>query len=214
MCRRWLNEPHVRTFNQTVRASVLSLAGLLALSFSITACDDDDDVADATFEPESVPESKPIDDLDEDEEEAFCEEAAGWAEDVLGDQLSIIFCNSTALTMSFGEDGSVDLAECRAQREACLNDPEMTAELEFGDEGLECNFEGIEDCGATVGEFSDCFEETARLLDRTAAQVTCEQVANGNLPDESDFMLSAQCEALFERCGGDSSEGGSTPPPE
>lgn len=195
-----------------MRAFSFSLAGLLALTVSLAACDDE--VADANFEPESVPESKPIDDLDETEEEAFCEEAAEWAEDVIGDQLPTILCNSFAIGMSFGEDGTLDLTECRAQREACLNDPEMTGDFDVDDEGLECNFDGIDECGATVGEFSNCFEEAARLLDRTAAQVTCERIADGDIPDESDFVVSAQCEALFERCGGESTEGDSTPPPE
>lgn len=139
-----------------MRASLLTLAGLLALSFPLTACDDE--VADASFEPETVPETKPIDDVDENEEEAFCQEAVDWAEDVGGDQLPTILCNSFAIGMSFGEDGTLDRAECRSQREACLNDPEMTGDFDFDDEGLECNFD---DSGATVGEFSSCFEEAA-----------------------------------------------------
>lgn len=197
---------------QSVRATVLSISGLLALFVPLTACGDD--VADANFEPESVPESKPIDDLDEDEEEALCEEAIAWAEDVVGDQLPTILCNSFAIGVSFNPDGSLDLAECRSQRNACLNDPDVTVDVDFDEEGLECNFTGIERCNATVGEFSDCFEEAARLLDQTAAQVTCERVAGGNIPNDSDFTVSARCEALFERCSGDSTEGDSTLPPE
>ena len=68
----------------------LFVSGLLA--FSVTACDDE--VSEPTFEPTSVPESKPIDDLDEDEQQTFCEEATDWATDVIGDELPRLMCNS------------------------------------------------------------------------------------------------------------------------
>lgn len=190
---------------------MLSLVGLLAVSLPVAGCDDDP--ADATFEPESVPESKPIDELDDAEEEAFCEEAKDWADDIVGDQLSSILCNSFAIGSSFGEDGTLDLAQCRSEREACLNDPDSTGEFDVETEGLECNFDEVENCGATVGEFSDCFEEAAQLLDRTANDITCERIADGDVPNEADYLLSAQCEALFERCSGEE-QVDTQPPPE
>lgn len=172
----------------------------------MTACEDDG--GEPTFEPTSVPESKPIDDLDEDEQQTFCEEATDWASDVVGDQLPTLLCNSEGISAAVSEDGSFDLAACKSARDTCLSEP---SEFEFDDEDLECNFDGVDTCGATVGEYSSCFEETARLLDRAAKATTCERFAAGDYPDESDFVLSANCESLFERCG--SSEGEVDPPP-
>ena len=188
---------------------MVSVAGLLAFVLPLTACDDD--VADSTFEPTSVPESKPIDDLDEEEEQDFCEEAVTWAEDILTDQLPTLLCNTAGISAAVQQDGSLDLATCRAERDACLNDPETSEDFQTND--LQCNFEGVESCGATVGEFSSCFEEAAKLLDRTAAQLTCERIADGYVPNEADFTLSAGCQELFERCNGDVDEGGEDPPP-
>ncbi len=184
------------------------ISGLLALS--VTACDDD--VSEPTFEPTSVPESKPIDDLDEDEQQSFCEEATDWATDVIGDELPRLLCNTEGISAAFGEDGSFDLAACKAARDTCLSEP---SEFDFEGEDLECNFSEVDTCGATVGEFSSCFEETARLLDRAAKATTCERFAAGDYPDESDFVISANCEGLFERCGGDEDETEGEPvPPE
>ena len=184
------------------------VSGLLA--FSLTACDDE--ASEPTFEPPSAPESKPIDDLDEDEQQTFCEEATQWATDVVGDELPKLLCNSEGISAAVGDDGSFDLAACKAARDTCLSEP---SEFEFEDEDLECNFEEVDTCGATVGEFSSCFEETARLLDRAAKATTCERFAAGDYPDESDFVISANCESLFERCGGSGDETESEPlPPE
>ena len=176
----------------------------------MTACDDE--VGEPTFEPTSVPESKPIDDLDEDEQQTFCEEATDWATDVVGDELPRLLCNSEGISAALGDDGSFDLAACKAARDTCLSEP---SEFELDDEDLQCNFEEVDTCGATVGEFSSCFEETARLLDRAAKATTCERFAAGDFPEEADFMLSAECASLLERCGGaeDSGEGEGEPPP-
>ena len=193
-----------------MRFSLVSIASLLVLALPTAGCDDD--VADSTFEPTSVPESKPIDDLDEEEQQDFCEEAATWAETILTDQLPTLLCNSAGISASAQQDGTFDLATCRAAREECLNDPETVED--FDDSDLECNFEGVETCGATVGEFSRCFEEAAKLLERSAAQLTCERIADGYVPNEADFTLSAECQALIDRCSGDAGEGGGaeTPP--
>lgn len=188
----------------------LFVSGLLVLSLS--ACDDD--VSEPTFDPVSVPESKPIEDLDEEEQQTFCEEATDWALDVVGDQLPKLLCNSEGLSAGVGEDGGFDLGACKAARDTCLSEP---SEFELDDESLECNFGEVNGCGATVGEFSSCFEETARLLDRAAKATTCERFAAGDYPDESDFVISANCEALLSRCGGseDEVEGEGEPvPPE
>ncbi|MGH1346770.1 MAG: hypothetical protein ACRBN8_34705 [Nannocystales bacterium] len=184
----------------------LFVSGLLA--FSLTACDDE--TSEPTFEPTSVPESKPIDELDEDEQQTFCEEATDWASEVVGDDLPTLLCNSEGITAAVGDDGSFDVAACKAARDTCLSEP---SEIEFEDEDLQCSFEDVEACGATVGEFSSCFEETARLLDRAAKATTCERFAAGDYPDESDFLISAECEALFERCSGDEAESESEPTP-
>lgn len=186
----------------------LFVSGLLA--FSLTACDDE--VSEPTFEPTSVPESKPIEDLDEDEQQTFCEEAKDWAQDVVGDELPRLLCNTEGITAAVGDDGSFDLAACKAARDTCLSEP---SEFELDDEDLRCDFNEVESCDATVGEFSSCFEETARLLDRAVKATTCERFAAGDYPDESDFVISAGCEALLDRCGGDEDEGESEPlPPE
>mgnify|MGYP006883378672 CR=1 FL=1 len=208
-----MNEGPRSAFNQpvpTLRASIVPLAGLLAASLSLTACDDD--VADPTFEPTSVPESKPIDELDEEEEQDFCEEASAWAEDVVGNQLPTILCNSEAIGLSVGADGSIDLAACKEARDSCLAEP-SDIDIEGGD-NLQCDFSEVESCGATVGEFSACFEEAAQLLDRAASAITCERAASGDLPNETDFAISANCEALFERCGSDEVDDNELPPPE
>jgi len=205
-----LNEVGALSFNLAVRVSTTSLAALLAFALPLTGCDDD--VADSNFEPTSVPESKPIDDLDPEEQQDFCEEAASWADEFVGDKLTGIICNSSAIGESVGEDGSFDLATCKTKREACLSDPESATD--FGsEEDLQCNFEGIDSCGATVGEFSSCFEETAQILDRVASEVTCERFAQGDYPDQNDVAPSAECQALFERCSSDATEG-EAPPPE
>jgi len=53
------------------------------------------------------------------------------------------------------------------------------------------------------------------LLDRATKATTCERFAAGDFPDESDFVISANCEGLFERCGGAEDETESEPlPPE
>jgi len=206
-----LNETVPATFNLAVPSRLASFAGLVAFVLPLTACDDD--VADPSFEPTSVPESKPIDELDEEEEQDFCEEASVWAEDILLDDLPRILCNTSAIGESAQGDGTVDLAACQAARDACLEDPEVIEDLDADD--LQCNFEGVESCDATVGEFSSCFEEAAQLLDRSADAITCERFAAGDIPQERDFVLSAGCESIFERCGGEESEeDGEFPPPE
>ncbi len=185
------------------------MTGLTALLLA-TSCDDD--ISTPTFEPESVPESKPIDDLDETEQQEFCDEARGWAQDVLGDDLPTLMCNAEGITNAVGEDGSFDLAACKAARDTCLSEP---SDFDFEDEGLECNFEVVDSCDATVGEFASCYEEVAVLLDRAVKVSTCERFAAGDFPDESDFQISANCEGLFERCGSSEDDiDDNTPPPE
>lgn len=186
----------------------LLVTGLLACS--LTACNDE--VSEPTFEPTSVPESKPVDDLDEDEQQTFCEEAQDWAQDVIGDDLPRLLCNSEGITAGVQDDGGFDVATCKATRDSCLSEP---SEIELDEQNLECDFDAVETCDATVGEFSSCFEEAARLLDRAVKATTCERFAAGDYPDESAFVLSAGCEALLERCGGDEDETESEPlPPE
>ncbi len=189
----------------------LSLLVPSLLVLSLSACDDDG-VSQPTFKPMSVPESKPIEDLDEDEQESFCEEAGDWVQEVIGDDLPKLLCNSEGITAGVADDGTFNLEACKAARNTCLSEP---SEFDLEDENLECNFEAVDTCDATVGEFSSCFEETARLLDRAAEATTCERFAAGDYPDEADFMLSAGCEALFERCGSAENEVEGEPvPPE
>ena len=134
-------------------------------------------------------------------------------DEVVGDQLTTLLCNSSAITESISEDGSFDLAACQTAREACFEDP--TVDVGFGEQSadeLECNFDGIETCDATVGEYSRCFDETARMLERAASEVTCERFAQGDYPDETSFAPSAECQALMEECSGDDDD--TLPPPE
>ncbi len=199
----------ISSFNTVVMRHLALLTGLTALVLC-GGCDDDD-VATPRFQPESVPESKPIDDLDEDEQQAFCDEAKEWAQDIVGNDLPTVQCNAEGITAAVAdEDGSFDLAACKAAREACLSEP---SEFDIEDEGLECNFDGIESCDATVGEFSACYEEIAVLLDRVVKATTCERFADGDYPDESEYSISAGCEALFERCGGAEDDVAPTDPP-
>lgn len=181
-------------------------AAFVLSALALVACDSGD--SPPTFEPTSVPESKPVDELDENEQDAFCEEAIDWVDDVLGDDLPRLQCNAEAIVDAVAEDGSFDLAACKASRDACLASPDF--EDPFEEQDLRCDFSEVTHCDATVGQFSTCFEEAAQRLDRAVEQTTCERFAAGDYPDESDLAVSPECIELFERCDG---EPESEPPP-
>lgn len=185
-------------------------AALVLSALALVACDSSE--TESTFVPTSVPESKPIDDLDEDEQQDFCEEAQGWARDLLEDALPQVLCNTEGISAGSLEDGSFDLAACKAARQECLDDP-SSFEDPLEDQDLSCDLEEAETtCNATVGEFSDCFEESAQLVRSVAKATTCERFAAGDFPNPDDYMFSAECTALFERCGG-AEEDEQTPDP-
>ena len=96
--------------------------------------------------------------------------------------------------------GGFDVQACEAAEREC----NASGEYEIDDE-LMCNFEEVEDCDVTVGEFADCYEQAATLSKRFLADLTCAAVASGNVGDESDYQLSASCEQLLDGCGGSSS---------
>ena len=188
----------MRGFASSVVASALVVA-------AATGCEEKSD--DPQFVPESVPEDKPVDELDPMEQMDFCEEATVWAKEFLEDDLPRLMCRIDAIEAG-SESGAFDVQACRAAEEACLANPPDDG---IDTSNLSCNFENLDPaCDVTVGEFANCFEEAAKLTDRLVAAISCEKIAAGDVPDESQFQLSANCQSILDRCGGDAASGESS----
>jgi hypothetical protein len=194
----------------TVVTTVLALA-------AGSGCEDKS--GEPQFKPQSVPEDKPVDELDPMEQMDFCDEATQWAKAFLEDDLPRLLCRFDAIEAGTTADGTFDVQACRAAEQECLANP-PTDDVDTNN--LDCDFENLDpSCDVTVGEFATCFEEAAKLTDRLVAAISCEKIASGDIPDESQFQLSPTCQSVLDRCGGasssDESGGGSetgTLPPE
>lgn len=153
------------------------------------------------FVPDSVPPEKPIEELDPEEQEAFCEEAVEWAGDLIEEGIPRLLCRTEGLQAGAAQSG-FDVAACLSAEKACLAAPPEDDDLD-GD-NLSCNFEGLDaSCDVTVADFAGCFEEATTLLDRAIAATTCERIGAGNVPNEADFQVSASCQAVLDNCNGD-----------
>lgn len=179
----------------------LSVVAGLWLGAAAAACGDG--VSSSSFNPQSVPENKPVNELDDTEQAEFCEEAVDWAEEFLGDTLPRLLCRTQAIGAGSTASG-FDVGACKAAEDECLAAP---PEDEFDDDNLTCNFGDLDpECSATVGEFADCFDQAASLSKRLLKELSCESVGAGNVPNEADFQLNPACEQLLDRCGGSSNE--------
>ncbi len=113
-------------------------------------------------------------------------------------------CRVAGIEAGAGVNAAFDVQACRAAEQACLADPPDDIETE----DLSCNFENLDpSCDATVGEFAQCFEEAAKLTDRFVNATSCEKIASGDVPDQSQFQLSASCQSVLDRCSGQSTSG-------
>jgi hypothetical protein len=180
-----------------------ALPFLLGVSVSF-ACGDDE----ISFNPESVPPDKQIDELDPMEQEDFCDEAREWAQEFFETSLPRLLCRTEGISGGSTESG-FDASACKAAERACLDNPPEEFDLESDE--LTCNVDDLgPECDVTVREFADCLEEAVALNERFLSEITCDGIASGDIPNEADFQISAQCQSLFDRCG--STE--STEPPE
>ena len=145
---------------------------------------------------------------DENEQEAFCEEALEFANDVFA-LVPKLECVTVGVEAALQADGTIDRAACEAAEEACLQDP-PDAGLNPSD--LQCDFSTLDDCDATVGEYATCVEGLAVVFDRIVEDTTCAKFAAGDLPNADDYTLDPACQALFEACGEGDLEGEPVPP--
>jgi hypothetical protein len=161
----------------------------------------EDKSGEPQFNPQSVPENKPVDELDPMEQMEFCEEATEWATSFLDDKLPRLLCRIAAIEAATGSTG-FDVQACRTAEQECLADP---PDDDIDTDNLSCDFSDLDpSCDVTVGEYASCFEEAAKLTDRLVAALTCEKIASGDIPNESQYQLSASCQSVLDRCGGPS----------
>jgi hypothetical protein len=176
------------------RRSLQVLPLALALAFPV-ACTEDT----VSFDPQSVPPDKQIDELDPMEQESFCEEATDWAQEFVESSLPKLICRAEGLSAAATESG-IDAGACREAEKACLANPPEEAEIETGE--LTCNVDDLgAECDVTVREFADCLEEAVEINDRFLSEFTCDKFASGDFPNEADLELSAGCQTLFDKCG-------------
>ena len=138
-------------------------------------------------------------------------------EGLLEDDLTRLMCRIDAIEAG-SANGAFDVQACRQAEQACLADP---PEDDIDTDDLSCNLEDLDpSCDATVGEFANCFEEAARMTDRLVAAISCDKIAAGDVPDQSQYQLSPACQAVLDDCsgssadesGGGESESGAMPP--
>ncbi|MEM6292214.1 MAG: hypothetical protein AAGA54_13145 [Myxococcota bacterium] len=185
-------------------AMVMGVLASLTAGGCETIVDDDPPV----FDPVSVPEDKPLDDLDEDEQDAFCDEALDFANEVFA-AVPKLECVTVGLEAAVGPDGSIDRAACEAAEQECLQNPPDSG---INPSDLQCDLSNLDSCDATVGEYAACVEELAALFDAIVEDTTCAKFAAGDLPDADDYALDPACEALFEACGEDETQSEPVPP--
>lgn len=172
----------------------------------LLACGDEK----VSFDPQSVPPDKQIDELDPMEQEDFCDEAREWAQEFFETSLPRLLCRSEGISAGGGASG-FDASACEAAERQCLDNPPEDFDLESDE--LTCNVDDLgPECDVTVREFADCLEEAVELNDRFLAEVTCGGIASGDVPNEADFQISAHCQSLFDRCGAAESTEPEPPP--
>lgn len=194
----WFMMAAMKTFSASHRIGGLVLGGVVAFSCG-------DGSGSSAFVPESVNEDEPVRDLDPTEQEAFCKEAIAWARGFLEDTLPRLLCRTEGLSAG-GTEMGFDASACEAAERDCLTRPADDDDAFDADE-LSCNLADLTDvCDATVGEYADCFSQAAGLSKRLLAEVSCQSVAAGNVPDQNDYQLSAACQSLLAGCGGATDE--------
>jgi hypothetical protein len=144
----------------------------------------------------TVNESKPLNDLDENEQQDLCEDVQAWAEDNLNEKLfQRIDCISDAVEAATAGGGGIDEAACQNAYSDCLNQP-YEGEIDFSE--AECNPDAFPSCDIAVGEYLACAEDSVALLNNLLNSFSCGNLEEFAQQEEPEYP--ASCQALEQRC--------------
>jgi hypothetical protein len=183
--------------------SAFVMVGLLTVV--VVGCEEKDSGQIVT----TVPESKPINDLDPGQEQDLCEDVQAWAQDHLTDELfQRIECIGDAVSAATEAGNGVDEAACRSAYNECLSQP---AERVIDFDAAQCNVDAFPMCDVTVGEYLTCAEDSYALLQEVLGLFDCSNLQA--LANADQQQLPASCMALEENCPGFYGNTEDPPPP-
>ncbi len=181
-----------------VRYTTLIISALTLVA--MPACEEDGSSSEGgngggggSLEP-SVDESKPIDELDESEEQELCEEAGRYAASQIEPIRDELGCMTVALIAGVGLGGDFDSAGCQQAYDDCLANPPEALPGEM----TTCDFSQSGECDATVGDYVACFEESIAITRSLVDSFSCD-AEGGGISEPAD---SPACDALNEKCPG------------
>lgn len=165
--------------------------GLVALVSSGCADEDPGDIET------TVPQSKPVNALDDDEKADLCEDVADWAEtNVTPELFQRLGCIGDAVSAAT-DGGGLDEGACRDAYSACLSQP-YEDEIDFA--AAECNADALPNCDITVGQYLACAEDSFAILNDILSAFDCSNLEALTAVEQSE--LPEACVTLQQRCPG------------
>lgn len=188
----------------SLSVSSLGLASLAAVVALCSACSGSDSSGGFST---SVPASKPVNTLTQQEQTQLCSDLNGYVDDTLTEQLKVPLCRGKALAAALQGGAKTDAearAACKPAYEKCLTEP-----VDTGFDSKQMCDAPAQDCAATVGELSSCIQALPGYLQASLPDLpACDAIEIAKLSEytaeKPQPAEPAACTAYEKKCPSDS----------